>query len=98
MKILAIEHETPGLSAPDFHPHLEAEARGAWKLYRDAVIREMYFTQEDHRAVLVMECGDREEAREYLDSLPLVQAGLIRFEILPLKPYDGFERLFKENA
>ena len=33
-------------------------------------------------------------ARQILAQLPLVQAGLIEFEIIPLVPYDGFERLF----
>jgi hypothetical protein len=30
-------------------------------------------------------------------TLPLVQANLIEFEIIPLKPYPGFERLFNKN-
>ena len=32
-----------------------------------------------------------------LDSLPLVQAGLIRFEVIPLVPYPGFERLLEKE-
>jgi len=30
-----------------------------------------------------------------LNELPLVQAGLIAFDIIPLAPYDGFNRLLK---
>ena len=29
--------------------------------------------------------------------MPLVQAGLISFECIPLKPYPGFARLFKDE-
>jgi len=29
-----------------------------------------------------------------LGTLPLVQAGLIAFEVIPLKPYPGLARLF----
>ncbi len=43
---------------------------------------------EDFRPLL------KAEARQALETLPLVQAGLIEFQILPLIPYDGFARLF----
>lgn len=94
MKILALEREEPGLSAAEFQPHLCVEARQAWTLYRSGTIRELYFNEETHTAVLVLECATVEEARRALDSLPLVQAGLVRFDIIPLAPYDGFARLF----
>ena len=32
-----------------------------------------------------------------VDSLPLVAAGLIDFDLVPLKPYPGFARLFREG-
>ena len=47
-------------------------------------------------AVLILECTDKETAHQILDSLPLVQAGLIEFEAIPLVPYPGFERLFEK--
>ena len=31
----------------------------------------------------------------WLGALPLVKAGLIEFELIPLRPYPGLERLFK---
>ncbi|HZW03126.1 MAG TPA: muconolactone Delta-isomerase family protein [Anaerolineaceae bacterium] len=94
MKLIALEHERPGLSAADFQPHLSAEARQAWALYRQGVIRELYFRADRHTAVLVLECSSAAEAQAALDTLPLVQAGLIEFELLPLEPYTGFSRLF----
>ena len=94
MKILALEHETPGATADDFRPHLKAEAARAWELYQAGVFREMYFREDAHSAVLILECEDVEAARAVLGSLPLVRAGLIRFDIIPLIPYPGFSRLF----
>lgn len=35
------------------------------------------------------------EARTALASLPMVAAGLIRFEVVPLRAYPGFARLFE---
>jgi muconolactone delta-isomerase len=94
MKILALENELPGLIAADFQPHLQAEARRIWELQLSGAVREVYFTAGRHTAVLVLECGDAEAARQLLDSLPLVQAGLITFDVIPLVPYDGVARLF----
>jgi len=48
-------------------------------------------------AVLVLECADAAGARAVLRTLPLVQAGLIDFELIPLKPYPGFARLFGDE-
>jgi len=96
MKILAMEIETEGVRPEQFAPHLKAEARCVWELYQNGTIRESYFRADRSDAVLILECRDVSEAKEMLDSLPLVQAGLISLEIIPLVPYSGFARLFGE--
>ena len=98
MKILAIEKETPGLTAEDFKPHAKAEAARVWELYQAGIVRELYFRQDRSEAVLVLECADIDEANRMLNSLPLVKAGLITFEVIPLGPYPGFARLFAQQA
>ena len=98
MKILALEKETPGATAEDFRPHAKAEAARAWELYQAGVIRELYFRRDRPEAVLVLECADAQEAGHVLATLPLVEAGLITFEIIPLAPYPGFARLFAEKG
>jgi hypothetical protein len=94
MKILAIEKETPGTPDEQFAPLLRDESRRVWELYRAGVIREIYFRGDREEAVLIMESRDAEEASRALDSLPLVASGLISFDVIPLIPYPGFERLF----
>ncbi len=96
MKILAMEVETPGVNPEQYKPHLKPEARRVWELYQSGTIRELYFRADRSEAVLILECVDISEAREVLASLPLVQAGLITFEIIPLLPYPGFARLFEK--
>ena len=99
MKILAIEHELPGVTAADFTAELkEAEAAKAWELYRAGLIRELYFRQDYPAAVLILECVDMAEAQHVIASLPLVAAGLITFDLIPLSPYPGFARLFANPA
>jgi len=94
MKILAIEKEMSGVEYSDYTPYLEAEARKAWELQQQGLIRELYFT-DDNCVVLVLEARDKAHAREIVDQLPLVQQKLIDFELMVLTAYPGFGRLFK---
>ncbi len=98
MKILAIEREHPGVSAEQFQPFLKLEAARLWELYQSGQVREAYFHADQHTAVLVLECLNVEEAGKILEALPLVEAGLITFELLPLIPYDGYARLFEVSS
>jgi len=95
MKILAIEKEQPNVKDSDYQPFLEAEARKAWELQQEGMIRELYFTEE-HCAVLILEARDKDHAREIVDQLPLVQQKLIDFDLIALTAYPGFARLFKQ--
>ena len=81
----------------DFKRLLKAEAKKVWQLYQGEVIREIYFRGDKTSAVLMLECKDVNEAKRKLSTLPLVESGLIDFELIPLKPYPGFERLFSEK-
>ena len=94
MKILAIEHELPSAAPETFQHYARAEAAQAWQLYRQGIIRELYFRSDRPEAVLTLECADVEAAHQALATLPLVEHGLIAFEFIPLAPYPGFERLF----
>lgn len=98
MKILAIEKELSGNTAQQFQLYAKAEAARVWELYQAGIFREMYFHKDDHYAVLILECADVEEGRAVLDTLPLVKAGVITFEIIPLAPYPGFARLFSHET
>ena len=97
MKILAMEVEAQGVKPEQFASHLRAEAGRVCELYQSGILREIYFRADRPEAVLVLECADVTEAQQRLDSLPLVGAGLITFEIIPLIPYPGFARLFAEE-
>jgi muconolactone delta-isomerase len=99
MRIVAIERPMPGATEAQFTPEMSAaEARQAWTLHQAGVIRELYFHADEATAVLVMECADAAEALAALATLPMVAAGLIQFEVLPLRAYPGFGRLFGSSA
>ncbi len=95
MKILALEKEINDVPAAAFTPALlQKEAVRVWELQQAGTLREIWFRQDRREAVLVLECDDPDEARRTLDTLPLVRAGLIAFEVIPLVPYPGLARLF----
>jgi hypothetical protein len=97
MKVLAIEHEVAGVAASDFGPHLRAGGAGL-ELQQAGIIREIYFRVDRAEAVVMLECTDGAQANEVLHSLPLVEADLITFEVIPLKPYPGLSRLVAKES
>ena len=99
MQVLAIERPVNGTDESQFTPELGvAEARQVWNLHQAGVIRDLYFHADEPIAVLMLECADMEAADAALASLPMVSAGLIEFEVLPLRAYPGFARLFATTS
>jgi len=95
MKIIALERPVPGVADEAFTPDLlREEAARAWELHQAGALRELHFRADREEAVLVLEAPDVAAARQVLGQLPLVRAGLIDFELVPLKAYPGFARLF----
>ena len=66
MKLLAIENEEEGLTAEDFKPYLEKEAKKVWELQQKGIIREIYFN-DNRNAVIILECKNSSEAKIILN-------------------------------
>ena len=95
MKILALEKELDNARTIDFRKNAKSEAKAVWQLYLKEIVREFYFRKEKNLAVLILEVKNKAEAKKALSKLPFVSKKLIEFELIPLKPYPGFKRLFK---
>jgi hypothetical protein len=95
MKIIALGSDKSGTLPDDFIKHLDAEAMRVWELTQEGIIQQIFFRADRRDAVIFLECESLESAQTVLQSLPLVEKNLIGFELIPLKPYDGFKRLFK---
>jgi hypothetical protein len=95
MKILALEKELSNARTIDFRKNAKAEAKALWQFYLSGIVREFYFRKEKNLAVLILEVKNKAEAKKTLSKLPFVSKKLIEFELIPLKPYPGFKRLFK---
>jgi hypothetical protein len=96
MKIIAIAHEREDATPEQFMPLLKAESLRVWELMQADILREIYFRQDSHSAVLILECTNADEAKKVLDTLPLAKSSIITFEVIPLVPYDGLSILFED--
>jgi len=95
MKIIALEKELESASTLAFRKYARAEAKALWQLYLEGVVREFYFRKENKLAILILEVKNKQIAKKTLCKLPFVSKKLIEFELIPLKPYPGFQRLFR---
>jgi NCAIR mutase (PurE)-related protein len=97
MQILAIERSVKGADDKRFTAELAAaEAQRVWDLHQAGIVREIYFRADQTSAVVILECAGASDAAAALETLPLVHAGLIEFEVIPLRAYPGFARLFAD--
>jgi muconolactone delta-isomerase len=94
MKVLAIEKEMTkelGIQA-----RMAEEAQRVYELYKADKIREIYFQKQNHTAVIIFEVKDIIEARNLINSLPLVINKLIDFDLMELIPYNGLDRIIEK--
>jgi hypothetical protein len=97
VKVLAIGRAQTGIRWEHIAPYVSEEARSVWELYESDQVREFYL-RGDHRpgVVLVFESDDVSEAERLVAALPIVEAGLLDFEVIPVGPYIGFRELFED--
>lgn len=96
MRVLAQGRDLVPPDDPGFDRLRLTEAQAVWELYQSDILREVYFRADRPDAVLVFEVPDVAAARAAIDSLPLVAAGLIDFDLVPLRPYPGMARLLRD--
>jgi len=95
MQILAIDKIAEGVTAAMLEPHLPKELAATINLYLKEKIRTFYFRKDRVGVVLILECVDVQEAREILSTLPMVEEGLLDFDLIPIGPLMPLGRLLK---
>jgi len=94
MKILALIDLAPGVSLDAARAEVPAEVKASWGLFAAGVLREAYATSAPKRVVFVLEAGSVAQAAESLRALPMVAGGLVRCELLELRPFVNWSVLF----
>ncbi len=90
MQFIAVTTRSPDFTPEQFAEHLPAESRRATELYAQGAFRQIYSRADGKGAVIVIEAADEAEAQKALDSLPLVERGMLTGQIYGLAPYRAF--------
>ena len=73
---------------------IRSEAKAAWKLYEAGLVRDIHYIDDLSGAVMTFEAKDLAEVKTAVETLPMIQQGILEPEYIPLKPYTGFGKLF----
>ncbi|MGB7195046.1 MAG: superoxide dismutase [Collimonas pratensis] len=93
MKLLCLDIPQPGASLEKYQPHMLDELRHTWQLYKDGIVRDIYFRQDRPGVAIIAECESVEAATQVLGEFPLAKAGLIGWDVIPLGAFH-WEALF----
>ena len=92
-RILAIGTINPGADNTKGREILPAEVRETVKLYLDGKIDQWYSLQDRVGVVFILNVTDMAAAREMLEKLPLGQAHIMSFQLMPLGPLNPLRQL-----
>jgi len=92
-RILAIGTINPGVDPAAVRSILPTEARETVKLYLDGKIDQWYSLQDRSGVAFILNVTDSAAAHEMLEKLPLGQAHLMSFELIPLAPLNPLRQL-----
>jgi hypothetical protein len=85
MKVMAIGTLKP-LSLEQRQQYLPKEVPATLKLYLDDKMEQFWLRQNDAGVIFLMSVESVDEADKLLKALPLGQANLLTFELLPVGP------------
>lgn len=97
MKIFALEKFRSGVTLEQAKPMLKKECREVWELYKQNILREIYYLQDQPGVMMILECEDVEAAKAIVSELPIVKEGYCEFDFFPVVPFKGLESLFGEE-
>jgi hypothetical protein len=92
-RILAIGTVNPGVDAAAVRSILPTEVRETVKLYLDGKIDQWYSLQDRSGVAFILNVTDSAAAHDMLEKLPLGQAHLMSFELIPLAPLNPLRQL-----
>lgn len=92
-RILAIGTVNPGVDPAAVRAILPAEVRETVKLYLDGKIDQWFSLQGRSGVAFILNVTDTATAGAMLEELPLGQAHLMRFELIPVGPLNPLRQL-----
>ncbi len=97
MQILAISNIKEGATREKVGQHGADEVKHTLGAYLDGKIRNFWYQKNRPGVVFILESKDEAEARSVVDELPLVVAGVVDFDLIPLQPLQPLGALIGRN-
>ena len=97
-RILAIGRLTANATPAATGWILPQEVRATTRLYLAGKIDQWYIRPDETAVVFILNLSDEKEAHDLMDTLPLGQAGLMKFEFIPLGPLSPLRLLLSEPS
>lgn len=97
MKTITILHLIEGAPPSRIQALLPGEVRVAWDGMKSGIVRALHYIEHGGGGVLELETADAAEAQAFVQTLPLVAAGLVSCKTYPLIPYTGFDLLMSHE-
>lgn len=88
--LILSRRRTSEFTEAEFDELAKLEADQARQLYGVGFTRQLCHRGDQGGACQIAEAADEGEVRTKLATLPFAKAGMLDFEIVPLKPYAGF--------
>ncbi len=95
-RILAIGHITAGATRDKIMPVMQQEVRDTVRLYLAGKLDQWFVRRDQNGVVFLLNVGTVTEAKELLEKLPLGQAKLMEFDLIPLGPLTPLGLLLQE--
>ena len=92
-KILAIGTINPGVDLAKVNAILPGEAKATVNLYLEGKIDQWYSLQDRKGVAFILNVTNPAAAHEMLEKLPLGQAHMMSFELIPLGPLNPLRKL-----
>ncbi len=92
-EVMVMTSRKPGVASADVIKLAPDEVRVAVQLYLDGKIDRWYSRSDGKGAVLFLHCKTADEAKALISDLPLVKAGYLDVEYIPVGPFTGLRIL-----
>ena len=97
-KILAVGRMLTAMTDEQKRAIMPREVPATVRLYLDGKIDQWWVREDGQGVVFLMNVGSVEEARTLLEKLPLGQAKLMTFDLIPLGPLSPLRLLLRDSA
>ncbi len=92
-EVMVMTSRKPGIPVADVIKLAPEEVRVAVQLYLEGKIDRWYSRSDGKGAVLFLHCKTADEANAVISDLPLVKAGYLDVEYIPVGPFSGLRIL-----